>query len=153
MLPAAARGLYNSAVYFGSEITALASNFDLKRIQIITNHLGRLTLRKHRTEHISNYDVYNTIGIHPIKVISCIQTLLFWRKQYDIPQHSILKNALLKSFATSRHTNFISINSAKQPTKNLIKFYLFYVAHCRSTNTPHYKFTDKYFAVCQYTTE
>ena len=70
----AARGLINSCLYFSNEIYFLASDKQLKKIQLRVNSIGRQVLRKKRREHVSNFAIYNKLGIFPIKVLCTIQT-------------------------------------------------------------------------------
>ena len=141
-LPMAAKGMINGCLYFSAEILSICSDADIRKIQLGVNSIGRLALKRKRCEHVSNYDIYNKLSIFPIKVIICIQTLIFWRKQYDEPTHSILKESLEDSFAGTRNSSFKSQNVLSRPIKALVKNYIFYQNHCRAINVPHKKFVE-----------
>ena len=94
---------------------------------------GRAALRKKRTDHISNFEIYYKIGIYPIKVVCVIQTLLFWLRQFHRATHPALGSALNSIFATSRKTSFVSATGQPRPMKVLLESYEFYRSHCRAT--------------------
>ena len=140
MMPMIAKNLINSSLYFSCEIYAMASTSQLRRIQLAVHAVGRTALKRKPNEHRSNFEIYQKLGIFPIKVICAIQTIFFWRRQLTTPAHPLIRDALENSFATSRRTCFKARNDQPRPIRTLIDAYEFYKAHCRATSRPIVEF-------------
>ena len=144
-LKEAAQSIINSCLYFSAEIIAFCDEKLLRKIQLAVQNIGRFVLKRTRTEHISNFQVYSEIGIYPIKIICYIQTLLFWKKEFEHSTHSILKRNLVSAFGNQAQTSFKSPRQVTKPIQILIKAYSFYKSHCLATGLESCMFIDKNF--------
>ena len=99
----------------------------------MVQNIGRLALKKGRRHHVSNSEIYEKLGILPIKIVCVIQVLSFWTKQFHEPAHSIIKSHIESSFANRRQTAFKSSSNHSPLITRLISCYDFYKNYCHST--------------------
>jgi len=99
----AAQVMICADVYFSCEIYAFADKDLIDKIAKHVHKIGRFCLRKYRTQHISNLQVYSALKVYPIQVIIAIQTLSFWSKMYfKHNSHPLLQLAMSELFNSDR---------------------------------------------------
>ena len=94
--------------------------------------IGRFVLRKGRTDHISNFSVYKTIGVLPLKYMAARQCLSFWQKVHANPDsHPLLKDSLKQIYTNSRQSGFKPLSELPPPLYRLVSSYNLFIEQCR----------------------
>ena len=140
----AARNLINSNLDFGAEIYSLAADCELKRIQLQVQKMGRIVLKKLPMDHVSNFTIYSKLNIYPVRILTTIKTLAFWKKRLE-GDGCDLKSEIERAFSTVRRSHFLPGRELILPLAKLTEKYDFYVAHCRATNKIFHKFNSPNF--------
>ena len=127
----AAQALICTDLYFSCEIYAFADKTLIDKIAKHVQKIGRFCLRKHRTQHISNLQVYTALKVYPIQIIIAIQTLSFWSKMYfKSNSHPLLQLAMSQLFNSSRRQGFKERNLLIKPLQVLYDSFKMFCHEC-----------------------
>ena len=108
------------------------------------NKMSRIVLKRFSTDLVSNFTVYSKLNIYPVKILTSIKTLTFWKKRLDGEQCD-LKSEIISAFSTFRRAHFLPKRNLIKPLAILTEKYDFYVSHCRATNKVFHKFNSPNF--------
>jgi len=128
----AAQALITSDLYFSCEIYAFADKLLIDKIAKQVQKIGRYVLRKSRTQHISNAEVYKSIQVFPIHILIAIQTLSFWNKMYyKSNSHPLLQFAMSELFSSGRRQGFKERSLLIKPLQVLYDSFKLFCLECQ----------------------
>ena len=97
------------------------------------------------TDHVSNFTIYSTLNVYPVKILVTIKTLMFWKKRLDSTDQSDLNIEIKSAFSNDRRTSFKNNRDLIFPLQKLKEKYDFYVSHCRATGKIYFEFNSANF--------